>query len=94
MNKTTSLENLQTICPSAFTVQPGRTNNYGVTLHRIKRPSDGVNSYVIFIHGNCVGTMSIDTAGTVRLAGDAVQVRVDTVKSFSVDQFDNCFPER
>ena len=51
-----------------------KTADYGVTLTTIKKPSTGTTSCVIRLHGEHIGSLSIDSTGTVRIAADDIDV--------------------
>lgn len=50
------------------------TADYGVRLTTIGRPAAGTTSLVIRIRGEHIGSMSIDSTGTVRIAGDEIEI--------------------
>lgn len=52
------------------------TADYGVKLTTITKPAAGTTSFVIrlHVHDRHVGSLSIDSAGTVRIAGDDIEI--------------------
>ena len=50
------------------------TTDFGTKLTTIEKTSEGTNSFVIKINGLHVGSMSIDSAGTVRIAGEDIEI--------------------